>query len=721
MSSNGGAKSIFVVDDDPAVRTILDFHLAEAGYKVTLCASDGDFYDEIERHSFDLLITDLRIPEIKGIAALEYLKNNHMTSPVIVLTGANEADSARRIMKSGAFDCLNKPIIEEHLLTTVQRALTHREILERNLHLERENQDYLDRLERHVAKRKVVLLMAEKIIACALEGIIVTDTDGIIEFVNPAFSTITGFSAEEAIGQRPSILKNDKQGADFYEELWATLVTTGHWEGEVWNQKKNGNIYPLSVSISAIRDSEGRVTNYASFINDITRRKEDEKEIYFRGNYDYLTRLPNRSLFEERLTHAISRAKRDSQIMAVLFLDLDNFKNVNDTFGHSVGDLLLKEASDRLMATLRESDTVSRLGDDEFAILLEEVANEFEVKDVVCRLMACMNKSYILDGYEVFVSTSIGISLFPDAGDSSETVVKSAGIAMYHAKEKGKNRYEFFAKEMSDRLLKRLAIETGLRKALENDGLVALYQPQVDSETGRIHGLEALMRWQRPGFGLESPSEFIPVAEESGLIVKMGEWILREACYEVKRWHNAGFDDLRMSVNVSAKQFEKKGLVRIVRLILLETNLAPHHLELEITESAILADEEKATKIMRQLNDLGVHISIDDFGTGYSSMSHLRKFPISKLKVDKSFVDDISSDNDNMAIVRATISMGQSMGLRVIAEGAETKEQIRILKENGCSHIQGYYFSPPATPDKILDLLTKHNQEASSPTWVNNG
>jgi len=717
MKLSNGAKNIFVVDDDPAIRTILGSRLEEAGYKVTLCDGD-DLVDKMERNPFDLLITDIRMPEASGVAALEYVKSNHQTAQVILLTGANEIDTAINVMKNGAFDYLEKPITQEHLLSSVQRALAHHEILERNLHLERENQGYLARLGRHATEREEALRMAEKIIARAFEGIIVTDTNGIVKFVNPAFTTITGLTAQESIGHRPDILRTDKQGPDFYAKLWATLVSTGHWEGEIWNRKKDGSVYPLSVSISSIRDSDKRVTNYASFIKDISKRKKYEKEMHFRVNYDRLTRLPNRSFFKERLTHAISRAKRESQTMAALFLDIDNFKNVNDTYGHSVGDLLLKEASARLMETLRESDTVSRLGDDEFAILLEEVANEFEVKDVVCRLIDNMNKPYLLDEYEIFVSVSVGITLFPDEGDSADAVMKSADIAITHAKKKGKNRYEFFAKEMSDRLAARLAIETGLRKALEKDELVAMYQPQVDSVTGRIQGLEALMRWRRPGFGLEPPSKFISVAEQSGLIISMGEWILREACLEVKRWHNVGFDDLLMSVNVSAKQFEKKNLVETVRLILSETNLAPHYLELEITESSIMANVDWATKIMRQLSELGVNISIDDFGTGFSSMSRLRKFPISKLKVDKSFVDDITEDHDNMAIVQATISMGHSMGLRVIAEGAETLEQVSALNDNGCSHIQGFYFSPPETPEKILELLKKHNQTERSPTWA---
>ncbi|HEB72307.1 MAG TPA: EAL domain-containing protein [Nitrospirae bacterium] len=717
MKLGNGAKNIFVVDDDPAIRTILGSRLKEAGYKVTLCDGD-DLVDKMEQNPFDLLITGVRMPEASGVAALEYVKSNHQTAQVILLTGANEIDTAINVMKNGAFDYLEKPITQEHLLSSVQRALAHHEILERNLHLERENQGYLARLERHATEREEALRMAEKIIARAFEGIIVTDTNGIVKFVNPAFTTITGLTAQESIGRRPDILRTDKQGPDFYAKLWAILVSTGHWEGEIWNRKKDGSVYPLSVSISSIRDSDKRVTNYASFIKDISKRKKYEKEMHFRVNYDRLTRLPNRSFFKERLTHAILRAKRESQTMAALFLDIDNFKNVNDTYGHSVGDLLLKEASARLMETLRESDTVSRLGDDEFAILLEEVANEFEVKDVVCRLIDNMNKPYLLDEYEIFVSVSIGITLFSDEGDSAGAVMKSADIAITHAKKKGKNRYEFFVKEMSDRLTARLAIETGLRKALEKDELVAMYQPQVDSVTGRIQGLEALMRWRRPGFGLEPPSKFISVAEQSGLIISMGEWILREACSEVKRWHNVGFDDLLMSVNVSAKQFEKKNLVETVRLILSETNLAPHYLELEITESSIMANMDWATKIMRQLSELGVNISIDDFGTGFSSMSRLRKFPISKLKVDKSFVDDITGDNDNMAIVQATISMGHSMGLRVIAEGAETLEQVSALNDNGCSHIQGFYFSPPETPEKILELLKKHNQTERSSTWA---
>lgn len=724
MGQDDNIKNIFVVDDDPAIRSTLDLHLAEAGYKVTLCSNNGDFFDEMARHPFDILITNIGMPEISDSTNAADPEDSRNRAPVILLTGRDEISGALHGMKEGAYDYLEKPITKEHLLATVQRAMVHRAVLERNTELEKVNLELREQTK--------ALRVAEKVIACASDGIFVTDINGTIEFVNPAFTTITGFTPKEAIGQKPSILKSGRQSPEFYKDLWSTLRSTGHWEGEIWNRKKDGSIYPQFTFISAIRDSNGDitksvstirnsdapVTNYASFINDITKLKNDENEIYFHSNYDPLTRLPNRSLFEERLTHAISRMKREAQMMAVFFLDLDNFKKVNDAFGHNAGNLLLKEASTRLLAQLRESDTVSRLGGDEFAILLEDVTNEFEVKDIVDRLITSMSQSYMLDGCEVFVSASVGIALCPDAGETSEILIKNADIAMYHAKEKGKNRYDFFAEEMSARLVERLAIETGLRKAVQNNELVALYQPQVDSSSGRITGLEALMRWQRPGHGLVSPGEFISIAEESNLIVSMGEWILREACHELKRWHNKGYDDLVISVNVSAKQFEKQDLAETVQKVLDEADLLPTYLELEVTESAIMANVKWATKVMNEIHNLGVRISIDDFGTGYSSMSHLKNFPISKLKVDKSFIDDITSDSDNQAIVRATISMGQGMGLSVIAEGAETLEQVQVLHENGCPDIQGFFFSPPADAETVMGLLKEHNSKERSQKWA---
>jgi diguanylate cyclase (GGDEF)-like protein len=426
----------------------------------------------------------------------------------------------------------------------------------------------------------------------------------------------------------------------------------------------------------------------------IERKKTDDR-IQRMSRYDTLTNVANRSFLYDRLETALARARRYKRVLAVLILDLDHFKNINDTLGHTFGDRFLKRVAERLTGCLRASDTVARLGGDEFAVLLPEVEEVVDVTGVAEKIMAVLRAPVMLDEQELFVSASIGSSIYPDDGDDAETLLKNADSAVQRAKQIGRDNHQFYSPLMNAKASKRLQLGNALRRALEREEFLLHYQPQVDMESGKIIGVEALVRWRHPGLGVVSPAEFIPLAEETGLILPIGEWVLREACLQTRNWHDAGFPPVRISVNLSNRQFNQEGLVDSIMEVLRETRLEPQHLALELTESGFMHNEEGAIATLRTLKEKGVQVSIDDFGTGYSSLRYLKRFPIDELKIDRSFVRDVTSDHDDAAIVGAIIAMGNSLRLKVVAEGVETPEQLDFLREKGCSVMQGFYLSRP--------------------------
>jgi diguanylate cyclase (GGDEF)-like protein/PAS domain S-box-containing protein len=546
------------------------------------------------------------------------------------------------------------------------------------------------------------------------EGIIITDADGTIETVNPAFTAITGYNPEEAIGSKPNLLRSDRHDKEFYVRMWDALIEKGEWEGEIWNRRKSGEVYPERLVITSIKGSDGQPKNYVGVFSDMSETKSNEEEIIRQAYYDSLTGLANRLLFMDRLREAVIRAGREKKGLAVFFLDLDNFKNVNDTLGHDIGDDLLVEAAKRLTECLREVDTVSRLGGDEFTVLLEALAKDDDVTIVARKVIKALSLPYTLKNEEVFITVSLGITWFPSDGDSAESLVKNADLAMYHAKQLGKNNYQIFNKAMNERAMRRLKLERGLRKAIDDEELVAYYQPKVNLETRRIVGTEALVRWKNKDGSLISPDEFIPLAEETGLIIGIDEWMLHEACAFIKEIHNEDHRDLPVSVNVSvnlsAVVLERKDLVEIVSSTIEGIGLKPEHLELEVTESSVIRNLDLAITTIQRLRDRGFNVSMDDFGTGYSSLSYLVKLPINILKIDRAFVTDLPTSANSRSVARAIVAMAHDMGMKVVAEGVETEEQLNFLDEIGCDEVQGYYFSPPIPKDKFLNLL-KENRE----------
>ena len=539
------------------------------------------------------------------------------------------------------------------------------------------------------------LYLAEKVIESSLEGILVTDADARILSVNPAFTRMTGYTAEEVIGLNPSLLNSGRQSPAFYARMWESLLQEGQWQGEVWNRRKSGEVSPQLLHITAIRDREGQLTHYAALFTDISRLKETEARIRDLAYYDPLTGLPNRRLLEDRLQVELAHAARLRCRLAVMFVDLDRFKRINDSLGHEVGDRLLVEISQRLRGSLREDDTVARMGGDEFLVILNNLAGPDEAAMMARRLVGALRRPVQIEGRELVVTTSLGISIYPDDSQDANTLIKYADVAMYRAKDEGRNSFQLFEPAMNARSLEHLALETALHRALPRNELLLHFQPLVEPATGRPEAVEALLRWQHPDLDLVSPADFIPLAEDTGLIVPIGEWVLRNACERHREWRESGGGSLRMMVNISARQFRDEGFVAMVGSVIAETGMPPECLTLELTESMLMDATDRAIARLEQLRALGVGLAIDDFGTGYSSLAYLKRFPIDELKIDRLFVRGIDRNARDAALVSAIISLGHSLGLRVVAEGVETPGHLKVLQSEGCDLAQGFHFSRP--------------------------
>jgi diguanylate cyclase (GGDEF)-like protein/PAS domain S-box-containing protein len=550
--------------------------------------------------------------------------------------------------------------------------------------------------------------LALKLVKNSIEGIVITDADGVILFVNEAFTQISGYSAEEAIGQNPRILKSGKHNQDFYETMWASLVQNGAWKGEVWNKRKNGDIYPQRLSIVSIEDPsiQGK-KYYASVISDVTQIKEDEEELRHRADHDVLTNLPNRYLFQDRMEQAVNRARRTHAKFAVLFIDIDDFKKVNDGLGHDAGDMVLREVSMRLVQCGRDVDTVSRVGGDEFTFILEGVVED-DITIVAARVIDRMRQPFSFYGKEVRLTVSVGIAMYPQNGKSVAEIMKNADMAMYHAKDVGKDRYFFFTQELNEKAIKSLELEINLREAIKNRDMIAYYQPKIDIISGKIVGMEALARWPRFNERPICPDEFIPVAEHTGMIGDLDTVIFERACgftRQIKTILNGNMGSFKVSVNLSTKNIEKKGFLAKLIKIVEKLGLNPEDVEFEVTESAIVGNMASAKAILNALSDDGFSISIDDFGTGYSSLAYLMQFPVSTLKIDKSFIKNLSVEPKALTIARAIVSMAHGIGIKTVAEGVENVEQLAFLRDMGCDQIQGYIFSRPLPEDEMADLI----------------
>ncbi len=542
------------------------------------------------------------------------------------------------------------------------------------------------------------------------DGMVVTDADGIILQVNEAFSSVTGYSAVDAVGKKCSFLSSGKQDTAFFRNMWEALTHEGSWAGVIWNKRKDGGIYPEWLSISSVKDSEAKVTHYLGTYSDIRDPKEDERKIMQLAFYDPLTGLPNRRLLVDRLNHAMAASAREGQFGAVLLLDLDRFKTLNDTRGHEVGDQLLVEVARRLVETLRDSDSAARLGGDEFVILLEglneeQMAAATKAELIAERIRAAVSEPVILQNTEYYATASIGVTVFRDRSGGADTLFRQADLALYQAKDAGRNAIRFYSPTMQALVDQRAKVEAGLRRALAEEEFLFHLQPQVDL-SGAIFGAEVLLRWQPPNQAMIPPGDFIPVAEDSGLIVPISSWVLESACDLLAVWAgNEATRNLRLSINISARQFNEPDFVNEVEAALLRSCVNPSRIMLELTESLLLKNVETSIQTMKALKDLGVGFSIDDFGVGYSSLAYLKRLPLDEIKIDRSFVQDLVEDPDDRAIVQAIISLGHSLGLDVIAEGVETAAQRNFLAAHGCKAYQGYLFSKPVPVHDFQRLL----------------
>jgi diguanylate cyclase (GGDEF)-like protein/PAS domain S-box-containing protein len=550
------------------------------------------------------------------------------------------------------------------------------------------------------------LQQAVQIIEHTMEGVLITDPKGIVTSVNPAFTEITGYHEEEIVNQHPRILISTKQHTpEFIDEIWEHVKKTSSWRGEVWNTRKNGDIYPVWMTISCVRDKQEEAPHYVAVFSDISSIKQTQSQLEHLAHHDSLTNLPNRLLFEDRLEHAIAQAKRQNRQLAVLFLDIDRFKNINDSLGHAMGDELLKEVANRLQNILRDDDTAARLGGDEFTVLVENLEDPSQAAVVASKIQDKFKAPFKIAGRELHVTASIGISIFPEDGKDVADLTKNADAAMYQAKEQGRNNYRYYTSELTRTAFERLLLETELRSALKNDQLLLYYQPQISLRNGEMTGAEALLRWHHPRLGIIPPARFVPLAEESGLIHDIGFWVLQEACKQTRYLLKQELFQGRMAINLSVRQIMQTDLILRFEQIIANSGCPPDMLQLEVTEGIFMGQMKNSVPVLDVFKKLGVSIAIDDFGTGYSSLSYLKQLPIDKLKIDRSFIRDMPHDSDAVAITQAIVSLGKNLGLRITAEGIETMAQQSLLQKMGCQEGQGYLYSPPVPAEVFEQML----------------
>jgi diguanylate cyclase (GGDEF)-like protein/PAS domain S-box-containing protein len=692
-------QNILLIQDDPsdakAVRDALNSS-ADGSFKVEWIRACNEGLERLAREGVQrgnriaAILLDLFLPDSRGIETFDRLFNAAPQLPILILTGSQDEDIAKRAVQRGAQDYLLKSRLDSHLLPKALHSIIERA---------RNAEALFDERER-----------AQVTLNSIGDAVMSTDVWGQVTYLNTVAENLTGWSREEAAGHG---LEEVFQiiDATTRKPLQSPMQVAIHENKTACLPpncvliRRDGHEAAIEDSTAPIHDRRGQITGAVMVFHDVSTARAQSLKLSYLAQHDSLTDLPNRILLNDRLTQAISLANRHRQKLALLFLDLDRFKHINDSLGHAVGDRLLQSVAQRLSACVRSSDTVSRQGGDEFVVLLSELTRAQDATVIADKILLAIATPYLIDQHELHISASIGIVTYPDDGTEAETLMKNADIAMYHAKDAGRNNYQFFKPEMNVHAVERQSLEEGLRHALERQELVLHYQPKINLQTGSIIGAEALVRWRHPKRGVVPPAKFIPIAEECGFIVRIGQWVMHEACCQARIWQEKGLPALRIAVNISAAELRAKDFVAGVRAILTETGLEPHYLELELTETFLMQDSKSTVAVLKDLKDIGVQLAVDDFGTGYSSLSYVKRFPIDTLKIDRSFVRDLVTDDDDASIVSAVISMGKSLHMRVVAEGVETPEQLQFLREHSCPFAQGYYFSPPVVAGEFTQLL----------------
>jgi diguanylate cyclase (GGDEF)-like protein/PAS domain S-box-containing protein len=683
---------ILLIENDPAAADKIRAALAAAGsgsFDVEWVRQLSKGLARLTKGGIDAILLELSLPDSHGIETFDKLFAAAPDVPILVLGNGNEA-LAKQAVGRGAQDYLLAGHLDSYSLPRALRNAIERKAVEDALYVEKE--------------RAVVTLNSIG------DAVLCTDISGRITYLNLVAETMTGWCREEAIGRPLAEVfriidgPTRKTARDPMEMAVEQNRTVGLTVNCVLI-RRDGFESAIEDSAAPIHDRGGRVIGAVIVFHDVSAARAMSSQMTHSAQHDLVTNLPNRLLLSDRITQTIALAHRQNRPIAVIFLDLDRFKYINDSLGHAVGDKLLQSVSSRLLANVRGSDTVSRLGGDEFVLLLSEITCPEDAATSAKRILLSLNAPHFIAGQDLIVNGSMGISVYPEDGEDAETLIKNADTAMYHAKESGRNNFQFFKVEMNLKAVERQSLEGGLRRALGREEFLLHYQPKVNLDTGEITGVEALIRWQQPDRELVLPAQFVPVAEDCGLIVQIGRWVLREACRQARAWQRAGLPPLPIAVNVSAVEFRDRDFVEGVRTILLETGLEARYLELEVTEGVLMEDAESTATVLQELKTMGVHLAVDDFGTGYSSLSYLRQFPIDVLKIDQSFVHQITSDPDDSSIVSAIINMGKSLKHLVVAEGIETQEQRAYLQTQRCTEGQGYLFGRPLAAAQFAHLL----------------
>jgi diguanylate cyclase (GGDEF)-like protein/PAS domain S-box-containing protein len=700
-SEIGIGRSILIVDDEPVQRESLSQMIAMYGYQVEMAGNGLEAVELLTKYCFDIILLDLNMPKMGGLEVIDYVADNAVPSKVIVVSGEVNFESAREALRKGAHDFIKKPYVPDELLTTIQNAASKK-------NLEDQHQAIEEKLSESEFLHRFIVDHSPDIV-------FMLDMQGRFTFLNDTVYQSLGYSKKELIGEHYSKIvsgQSKEQARYVFTERRAGDRKSQNVELKLKCRGESEYRYfdtsSMSVMLNQTDYSEDpKFTGTYGVARDVTEKKKAQELINFQAYHDLLTKLPNRVLMEDRLSIAITQAGRNKQNLAVMFLDLDRFKWVNDTMGHTMGDRLLQEVSYRLENCLRSGDTLARFGGDEFAMVLPEIHSKDDAKIIAEKVLKELKSPFMIDEHELFVSGSIGIAVYPEAGETRDALIRSADLAMYSVKERGKNGYEFFREEMTKSTNARLNIERDLRKALAKKHLKVCYQPQVNSVTEQIVGFEALIRWEHQENGLVFPDEFIPIAEETGLILEVGNFVLDTVCKDLSNWRESGIGNIRVSINCSAIQVQQDNFISNIVDTLRQYSLPGDSLEVEITENIIMNDMSQVIQKLRSLTALGIKIAIDDFGTGYSSLSYLQHFPVNTLKIDKSFVASINVNKGGTSIVDAIVAMAQGLNLNLIAEGVETDPQLDYLRSLGCAEIQGWLFGKAESEQVTRKMLER--------------